>query len=315
MLKTESEPLVSVIIPAYNAVQWIQETIDSVLNQTYPTIEVIVVDDGSTDDTADLVAAYSPHVTYVYKENGKRASACNRGIPASHGRYLAFVDADDLWTRDKISLQMALFIEHSDLVWVYCDAMKFDDSGKMLYKVSQAVHHDSGNILKPLLLHNFIPCPTPVIRRDVFDRVGLFNETILRSEDWDMWLRIAAHFPVGYVAQPLAKHRVHQSSLTQSGDTIHALRVRLDIVERTVASNPDRLSPLRAQALSNVHLGIGQTRAQRGDRSGAREGFWDAFRLYPKNIKLIAYWLAALLPLSWLRLLSQCRRWMRRLHG
>ena len=294
-----SSPTVSVVIAAYNAARWIAETLDSVLAQTFRDFEVIVVDDGSSDQTPEIVAGYKDRIRYLRKENGGQPSARNVGIRAACGSYIAFVDADDLWLPKKLELQMELFCRRPDLAWVYSDAIAFDgDTGQELFRMGDLTKPRTGDILRPLLLRDFIPSPTPVIRRDVFGTVGYFDESpdLQIGEDWNMWLRIAAKCPVEFVDQPLARYRSHRASTMGSTDLRYAFRNHWTLVENAVARDPERLSDLRGQALAGVCIRAAGLMVRRGDRRGARQMLGRAVRLFPWDLRIPLYWLAAFLP-------------------
>jgi glycosyltransferase involved in cell wall biosynthesis len=300
-------PSVSVVIPAYNAARWIAETLDSVLAQTFRDFEVIVVDDGSTDETPDVVGRYGSRVRYLRKEKGGTPSARNAGIRAARGSYIAFVDADDLWLPEKLQLQMELFLKQRDLAWTYCDTVLFQsETARLLYKTSQRTKMYAGDILRPLLLRDFIHSGAPVIKREVFDAVGYFDESpLLQSgEDWSMWLRIASRYPIGFIDLPLVKYRIHRTSKRHSRDVQYIFQAMCTHVNNAVARDPDRLSDLRKHALASVCMDMGVMYLTRGDRLRAREMYARAIRLYPYYVKTWACWLATLLPMptvNWLR--------------
>ncbi|MGO9273601.1 MAG: glycosyltransferase family 2 protein [Terriglobia bacterium] len=315
-MNESSNPKVSVVIPAYNAARWIAGTLDSVLAQTFRNFEVIVVDDGSSDETPQVVAGYGSRVRYLRKENGGAASARNVGIHASGGPYIAFLDADDLWLPEKLQLQMDLFSRHPDLAWVYSDAMVFDgEAGQELHKytISDVTKLCTGDVLRALLLFNFIASPTPVIRRDVFDAVGYFNEASLMRglEDWDMWLRIAAKYQVRSVDRPLARYRLHATSTTGAMDLADAFRTKCMIIESAVARDARRLSDLRECALASVCVGMAGPMVRRGDRRGARRMLGRAVRLFPWDVRILLYWLHALLPTAIVDEFPSVRRLLR----
>jgi glycosyltransferase involved in cell wall biosynthesis len=296
-----NNPVVSVIIPAYNAAPWIGETIDSVLNQSFRDIEVIVVDDGSTDKTSEVVAKYQQKVKYIYKDNGGPSSARNVGILAARGEYIAFLDADDLWVASKLEQQMEIFNQNSSLVWVYSDGFIFENNPNQtphLFSYSTCMYE--GDILCSLLVDNFIASPTPVIRKEIFDEIGLFNEepAFKSVEDWDMWLRISAKYPIGFVDQPLVKYRRHASGLTGTSSILNALRQKLIVVEQAISRNPENLSNLYTKSISNLYTSAGHLTMSRGDREAARELYWNSILTNPKQLKVIAYWLTTFLPFS-----------------
>jgi len=204
--------MVSVVIPAFNAGRFIKRTIESVLSQTYRDFEIIVVDDGSTDNTAEVVRSYGPKVRYIYQENAGDGPSRNTGISAAKGDWIAFLDHDDEWLPEKLEFQMALLEENPGLRWC----------GTNYYKSYFERREHAGNTeaLKKILgggdyFENFFTAvgkkgcslvtTTMVVHKTAFERAGLFDFCWLLCADLDMWWRIAYHFPrIGYLARPLA---------------------------------------------------------------------------------------------------------------
>ena len=212
-------PTVSVIIPTYNRCQFIGETVDSVLAQTYRDLEVIVVDDGSTDDTGKFLTqryANEPRFRYIWQENAERAVARNTGIKAASGHYIAFLDSDDLWHPTKLAKQMICFAQDPALVMVHCANTFLVVRGGVLCEVPDPSIDQlpEGWLFERLVHDNIIASPTPVVRREAFNRVGMFNtdRRVLCFEDWEMWTRVAAMGPVGYLREPLAYRRIHSGN-------------------------------------------------------------------------------------------------------
>jgi glycosyltransferase involved in cell wall biosynthesis len=203
---------VSAVIPAFNAGASIARAIDSVLAQSVPLDEIIVVDDGSTDDTHTVVADYGAAVRYLGQKNLGPSAARNAGIRAAQSAWIAFLDADDEWLPNKLKRQLEVLKAHPDLRW--CGANCFNlNSGRQSYRSSpdKARQGLGGKLYFDNYLeavgngHIIEATVTLVIRRDVFDEVGLFNERFLRAEDSDEWCRIAFRHPqFGYIADPLA---------------------------------------------------------------------------------------------------------------
>ncbi len=306
-------PQISVVIPAYNAARWIAETVESVLAQTFQDFEIIVVDDGSTDETAAAVAKFK-RVKCIHQVNGGLSSARNAGIRAAMGEYIAFIDADDLWVHDKLDAQMAL-LKQTGLAWVYSDAYAFDsETRSFLFEFSQMRYQHEGDVLQSLLLEDFIPMPTPILKRHVFDEVGFFTEdTNLHSaEDWDMWLRTAAKYPVGFVKRPLAMYRVHPASMIQSALPSVLYTANLNVIELAVSREPSRLANLKKRAVSRSSVRIGQLCVRRNDLHRARGMFAQAIRLSPSRVSAYAYWLGTFagrrLTQGYVRLLHWLRR-------
>jgi glycosyltransferase involved in cell wall biosynthesis len=205
-------PHVSVIIPTYNRSKLLQIAVESVLAQTYPHIEVIVVDDGSTDDTAAVVAQYAGRATYLKQVNQGVAAARNTGVRVASGEYLTFLDDDDLILPTKIERQVQVLASRPEVGWVHCRYYYADKDGKLLDQVGLL---PEGEVLKELLCGNFIWVGAPLIRRQCLNQVGLFDEEIPSiSADWDLWLRIAqADTPFACVQEPLGAYRIQQDSM------------------------------------------------------------------------------------------------------
>ncbi len=308
-------PSVSVVIAAYNAERWIGETIRSVLTQDYPVAEVIVVDDGSTDATRDVVTAFGSPVRYVYQENAGSAAARNAGIRLAQGTYIAFLDADDLWLPGKLSAQVACLQAHPECNWCYTDAWLTDETAqKRRVRLSRLVSMRAGQVLQPLLLGNFVPFSSALVRREVLTAVGGFREGPDRriSEDWDLWLRVAAHHPICYVAQPLVLIRDHPDRKTGTAALEELVRARVRIVEEAVARHP-ALKPLRRKALAGIYEGAARKALAQHRHAAARYFLGRALRLHPWALRRWGYWMAGWLPGSVRRLLGWLRaQWWKR---
>jgi len=204
--------MISVIIPAFNAGRFIARTINSVLAQTLPASEIIVVDDGSTDNTADVLRSYGDKVRYIYQENAGDGPARNTGIRAAKGEWIAFLDHDDEWLPCKLELQMQLLARYPELQW--CGANRYQSDGKRCAVVGDTRAIEAALAQKGYFENFFTAsssglCPvitsTMIVNERVFDQVGLFDSCWLRAADIDMWWRIAYSFPkFGYVPEPLA---------------------------------------------------------------------------------------------------------------
>jgi glycosyltransferase involved in cell wall biosynthesis len=293
---------ISVVVPAYNASSWIKETLDSILAQTFQDFEVIVVDDGSTDDTADLIESYGGVVRCVRKTNGGASSARNVGIRCSRGSWIAFVDADDLWLPFKLDLQVRMIDKNPDLVWQYSDAYIFESDSRCIRCLASENHKPyKGDILRQLLMYCFIPSPTPLVRRDVFDQVGFFSESPVTriGEDWDLWLRIAAMYNVGYVDQPTAGIRQHKTSMIGSVDLGYYLNSKITVVEEALQREPKRLKDLRKTAVANVLASTGEYMLARGARREARRVFREALMENSSSMRSIFLLLLSFLP-AWM---------------
>lgn len=305
-------PAVSVIIAAYNAERYIADTLDSIRAQTFRDFEVIVVDDGSTDRTAQIVAGYS-EVRCLRQLNSGQPVARNAGIAAARGQFLAFVDADDLWQPAKLEKQVGYLSSHPQTAWIYSDAIVFDsEKRKDICFISQnCVLHD-GWVLDKLLLSSFIASPTLVIRREVFDQIGRFDESpsLRIGEDWNMWLRIAEKYPVAVIREPLAMVRLHDSNMMHTIAPAAVFASRRRIAEQAIARNPECLAALRSRCISSMARSAGLRSLRLGLRSEARALFREAVRVRPTGVVSYASLGATLLP-RWLLVCLEARRSLR----
>ena len=236
--------LVSVILPTYNRAQYIGDCISSVLSQSYQDFELLVVDDGSTDDTMDVVSGIEDsRIRYFYQENSGRSAARNLALLNSFGDYIAFIDSDDLYLEEKLRLQVEYLNDKSEYQAVYASGQCIDANSDPLDFTYVA--SDSGDIYEKIAY--FIPTtillPSVMIRRAVFDRVGLFDESLDRFEDTDYWRRIARDFNFGAMDQILVKVRTHYQNalVSQSSDEVFENISRY--IEKVRTEDSD-LSPL-----------------------------------------------------------------------
>lgn len=246
-------PLISVIIPNYNYGDYIADAIESVLSQTYPEVEIIVVDDGSTDDSKSKVIKYGSRVRLVQQQNKGVSAARNRGIAESNGRFIAFLDADDKWHPEKLSRQFEQ-MNNPKVGMVYCGLQYMDAKGRFL---SVNLSGSEGYVLKELALLEGPGVPasgsSALVRRECFERVGLFDESLSTSADWDMWRRIACHYEIRIVREPLVFYRVHASGMHHNVDLLE--RDMLQAVSK-MFSDPDaqEVHHLRRRCYGNLYL-------------------------------------------------------------
>lgn len=232
--------LVSVIIPTYNSASFLPKAIDSVLKQTVSDLELIVADDGSTDDTAAVIAAIGDsRVKHLALEHRGRSPARNSGIQHAVGRYVAFLDADDWWTKDKLARQLALFAQNERLGLVFCWLRQIGPDGKLLRSVRgiDGVGDGQGDWLFERLLFGNIggPGSTVLISRQCLDQVGGFRPDLAYAEDWDFCLRAAHLFPLGYVPDELAFYRAHQLYLPAKNGRLDSTQASLTVVRNALA--------------------------------------------------------------------------------
>jgi glycosyltransferase involved in cell wall biosynthesis len=213
-----AEPLLSVVIPSYNRADYIGETIESVLQQTYSNIEVVVIDDGSTDNTAQVVEPFAPRVRYIRQENAERGASRNHGLRLAKGEYIAFLDSDDLWLPDKAERGIHFLRDRPGVGMLCTDAIEIDGEGKERRLLHARGY--SGKVTGKLLQNNFVIMPTHLARTSVVREIGGFREErkLSGSEDWEMWVRLSLVAEIAYIPQVTAKYRVHTANTMSSAE-------------------------------------------------------------------------------------------------
>jgi hypothetical protein len=201
---------ISVIIPTYNYARFLGEAIDSVLAQTWPALEIIVVDDGSTDDTPRILAGYGDRIRVIRQENLGASAARNIGIAAARGEWVAFLDSDDLWQPRKLECDAARIAADPDLGMVHCGAEQFDNTGKTLFVF---LGGREGWVAPDLLRldREVIAAPGSglTVRKTAAEEVGGYDPRLDASEDWDFCYRLACRYRAGFIPEVLARYRLH----------------------------------------------------------------------------------------------------------
>jgi glycosyltransferase involved in cell wall biosynthesis len=278
-------PLISTIIPVYNGSDFLKEAIECVLEQTLQDFELIIIDDGSTDLTADIAKSYhDARIKYHYQTNQGLSRARNAGIKQAKGKYLAFLDCDDIWLPEKLETQLIQFESNSEAGLVYC-ATQIYDTNNRLVKYLPTVFE--GNILKSLLMGNFITgsASSVMVPRVVIDNVGLFDETLGTCEDWDLWLRIAALYPIIAVRKPLVRLLTRPDSL---GKNIEAVRDdSFKLIDKAFATYASHLRYMKNQAFAQIHFTAGIAFGTVGIQQAARHEFMACLRLSPLNFSAL----------------------------
>lgn len=199
------KPQVSVIIPTYNRGWILKEAIESVLAQAYKDFELIVVDDGSTDNTSNILDDYRSGIKVLSQKNKGVSAARNRGISAASGRFIAFLDSDDLWLPKKLSTQVEFFNQRPDAL--ICQTEEIWIRNGLRVNPKKRHKKPSGMIFKPSLELCLVSPSAVMIRRSLFERIGGFDETLPACEDYDLWLRISCRFPIHLIDTPLIVKR------------------------------------------------------------------------------------------------------------
>lgn len=236
---------VSVVIPAYNAAAFLAEAVASALGQSRPPLEVIVIDDGSTDGSPAIARGVGSRVRVISQENRGAAAARNRGIEAASGEWIAFLDADDLWVPTKLEEQLAFLESHAECAAVYAQMVNFSaDRGTAGLPQPDVVH--SGWLFDRLLVENFVPLPSLVVSAEALRLVGGFDDSLATAEDTNLLLRLALRHQIGGLARPLLRRRLHGSNLSDRGDVEVGTLKNLDrLVARFPDKAPERYAPMR----------------------------------------------------------------------
>ena len=259
---------VSVIIPTYNYGRFIGEAIESVLAQTCPIAEIIVVDDGSTDGTEDVVRRFGDKIRYIKQPNAGVCAARNKGIEISSGELIGFLDADDSWLPEKVEKQVAKFAEDAGFGLVHCGMREFE--GETGETIMLHLDGQEGWVANDLVLFEnatvYVNGSMWIVKRDVLDDVGGFDTRLKNGEDWEFCLRVARKYKVGFVAETLVNYRNHGVSATNN----------LAEMERSTAiawakafdtKDPDILK-LRRRSYGNLHKALAGSYLKRGQYGG-----------------------------------------------
>jgi len=228
---------VSVIIPAFNAAAFLKEAIDSILQQTYKDIEIIVVDDGSTDNTRSIVESFGDRIIYIHQQNSGHAIARNTGLKRATGRYFAFLDSDDVWLPEKIKRQVKILEANADAGIVHCDIVKVDLEGNEIKKYPRKIKYFHGNMFPYILTRRgHIATSSAIFKKECIERCGYLDETVREwgSEDREFWLRLCKHFKVEYIDKPLVKYRLRSKSLSRSRDLSNVIKGRCWAVDKSL---------------------------------------------------------------------------------
>jgi glycosyltransferase involved in cell wall biosynthesis len=264
---------VSVIIPTYNSAAFLLQTVDSILNQTYGDVELFVIDDGSTDNTRQILEPYLGRLTYLYQENQGESTARNEGVRLSHGEYVAFLDSDDYWLPEKLEREVKFLDAHPETVLVYAQNYVINRAGERIRFRGNEIMGDGTPGVQPvfdrLVLDNLIVTPGVVlVRRSALEQTRGFDGSIQYGEDWDLWLSLAVLGPFGYIPEPATCYRIHRPDrrlrIEASDEFVQQNEI---ILEKAFARRSDAhshalpalqpLSPLRAlraQAFGGLYL-------------------------------------------------------------
>lgn len=253
--------LVSVVIPVHNAERYLEAALKSVFAQTHAQIEIIAVDDGSTDRSVDILERYSDRVVLVRQPNSGAAVARNRGVHEARGKWIAFLDADDLWAPQKLQRQLDA---RGNRLWCYTDSV-FVGGVNDGRKDSDLNEKYDGQVLERLVCNNFVCMSSVLIQKQAYLQAGGFSERIRYVEDWELWIRLASTHELAYVSEPLVKYRIHSASGSRS--TRHTLPQHLKVIDQVFAQDAPaaRLRHLMPAAKARSYSICSQIAEEEGD--------------------------------------------------
>jgi glycosyltransferase involved in cell wall biosynthesis len=284
-------PTVSAVIPVYNNEAYIAAAVKSVLSQTRLPTEIIVVDDGSTDGTAAALKFCRNSIRYVYQENRGEPAARNRGLRESRCEYVAFLDGDDLWRANKLELQMEHLRRHPNFALVYTDMSTFDENGIIDASVKDRLRMSlpSGRIFPTLFMRALFGSGSVIFRKECVDRVGYFDEDFLVGSDYEMWLRIARHFELGAIDQPLLMYRHHATMSTRGlgFKMFNGVPWEVAVLNKILRLYPEAADELGRNAIKHrmarPYAGLAYASLRRRDHEKARPLIRKAISYWPAN--------------------------------
>lgn len=281
-------PTVSVVIPAHNVAEFLGDAVSSVLAQEYSDLEIIVVDDGSTDGTADAIPQ-SPSIQCVRRERGGPAAARNTGLCLARGEYIAFLDADDMWAPRSLRRRLRFLERNPRLGLVFGDVSFFDEHGVIVrshlsrlraFRQIPSVESLPGchvflrSVAEESIAEPFIPIDTVLVRRTCIQEVGFFDESLWASEDTDLWHRISRTCPVGYIDDVLARCRRRPGSITSDREKLLERRLRATAKFLSYYSPGDgEISRMLQERLGRMYVELGEQRLAHGQLGDARRCF------------------------------------------
>jgi glycosyltransferase involved in cell wall biosynthesis len=265
-------PLVSVIMPAFNAERYIAEALTSIQNQTLRSVEVIVIDDGSTDGTVREAERFAGalDLTVMRQTNAGPSAARNAGIRRARGRYCAFLDADDVMVPELLEAQSSLLEADPEVGLVLTDVMTFDDKGIVHGARWKLADPFNGTMLDRLLIENYVTTSAVMAPVHCLREAGLFPEDRRVAEDYELWLRLAARWKIAFIDRPLVRYRYTSGSL--SWDKLFSARSALEVIEKFWEAHPDYLASHRDvhhRSMARHLMNAGAAAASQGQRGVA----------------------------------------------
>jgi glycosyltransferase involved in cell wall biosynthesis len=286
MTDKQGSPQVSVIIPTYNRALFVGEAIQSVLGQTFSDFELIIVDDGSTDDTETVVAQFNDlRIRYIRHDNMGISGARNTGIRNARGQYIAFLDSDDLWLPQLLEVEVPILDQNPDVGVICAKAQGIDSAGSLTFESRGYFQKYPNQTLKSMLYGDFTCIQTNLARRQCFERAGLFDESLVGRVDWDMFLRLAQHYSFAHVDRVLAHFRTHTDQFTgaESEHFAEVVEAGVAVLDKvfSAADLPTDIIAVKPLAYRNLFMDIGLRWSSIPAWRQSARYFWRAIRVSP----------------------------------
>jgi glycosyltransferase involved in cell wall biosynthesis len=285
------KPLVSIVVPSYNRAQYVPATLDSILAQNYKNLELIFIDDGSTDDTAEILDAYSKRdsrIQYHHQNNSERAVARSKGMQLANGEYVCLVDSDDVWYPGKLEKQIAIMEKDRDIAMSYAAVNRIDMQGNSLGHARRQHQGYSGQVYPELLKRNFISSVTPMFRKELVNEVGEQRTDLIPYEDWDFWLRLSKLGKFHFTQEPLGDYRLHPGQSVKNVNAEHIEKVTLGVLD---SNSKEADEQTRNEAYSLAHLRFAYWYTLAGKQETALEHLKKSFALSSfKRFSDFRYW-------------------------
>lgn len=294
------QPLISIVVPTYNCSRFVAQAVESALAQTYSPIEVIVVDDGSTDDTREKLEPFQSRIRYRYQTNGGVSTARNRGIKEARGELIAFLDADDVWLPEKLMKQWESLQAQPECPLIHTDIYHLQEPAGERIRAQDQRERLVGSCYLQLFWRNAITTSSVLVRRSCLEEVGLFDEEIrgASTEDKDLWLRIARSHPFAYIGEPLVVYRLHETNGT--GQQCKMAEDEHFVLAKALKSDPDLQFTLGRNRvrrwMSDLAFQAGYGNIDRGDLRRARKYFRAAIAQGPMSPRNWAFWASTFIP-------------------
>jgi glycosyltransferase involved in cell wall biosynthesis len=311
---------VTVAIATYNMAGFLRDAIDSALAQDYPNLEVLVIDDGSTDETREVVKSFGRRVRYHHQDNGGVATALNKALELARGEFVHLLDADDILTQGSVRRLADLLDRYPSAGMAHADAIVIDSGGNVTGERrapgSFAGRHviPSPEIFKQLLHGCHITTSAVMLRKTTMKKVAPFRQKAVPGEDWDMWLRIAATSDVAHIPFLACYYRVHGSSITSAYDVKSVLRSHLYTLDTIFGDPTFRYQELRDYAYACLSRTVARVAARSRDRSEFARELRDAILRKPgiafegDTLRVVGEGLKALIPAPLLNAGKRMRR-------